>query len=88
MTPSKPNDGGREEGPSEEGGTELVFQLKLEGSRELRASVGPLQVYAYHDYPRHPWRSPLYIGARFGELRASTVLMPESRLRPFSGGRR
>jgi len=31
-------------------------------NRSRRWSLGPIEVYAYHDYSRHPWRSPLYIG--------------------------
>lgn len=56
-------------------------------AKTARWSCGPLEVWAYHDYPAHPWASPLYWGARLGRLTASGALMPNSRLRPFSGGR-
>lgn len=69
-------------------------------SSSFRFCLGPLEVYAYHDYPTHPWASPLYVGAWLwrgesehgpGDLSKSkcveTMLPPHSRLRPFSGGR-
>jgi len=55
-------------------------------NRSRRWSVGPLEVYAYHDYPTVPWRSPLYAGVRVGRYYITESYIPaDSRLRPFSG---
>jgi hypothetical protein len=57
------------------------------GSRSRRWSLGPVELYAYHDYPLNPWRSPLYAGLKVGSnYSAEVYLPPDSRLRPFSGG--
>jgi hypothetical protein len=60
---------------------------EIAGNRSRRWSVGPVEVYAYHDYPLHPWRSPLYAGLKVGsEYVGEACLLPDSPLRPFSGG--
>lgn len=61
-------------------------------NRSRRWSLGPLEVYAYHDYPLHPWRSPLYVGAWLWpghpdrSINLEALVPSDSRLRPFSGG--
>lgn len=55
------------------------------GSRSRRWSLGPLEAYAYHDYPLHPWRSPLYVGVHVGPHTAEAYIPADSVLRPFSG---
>jgi len=64
-----------------------------DSSKAARFSLGPLKFYAYHDYAFVPWRSPLYVGARFwdrgerggGLLSVEWHISPASHLRPFSG---
>lgn len=91
---SKPTDDDREEAPSANGGNAPSISgidgLSLDeyGNRTVRLSLGPIEVHVYHDYPLHPWRSPLWIGGRLGSRSFGQMLSPESRLRPFSGGRR
>jgi len=61
-------------------------------NRSRRWSLGPIEVYAYHDYSRHPWRSPLYIGGHLYRSRGFSIgsiefmIGTDSILRPFSGG--
>ena len=55
-------------------------------NRSRRASLGPIEVYAYHDYPTVPWKSPMYAGLRVGRWFSTELyISPDSRLRPFSG---
>lgn len=92
--PSEPTDGDREEAPSGEGGSDPSEggrddpYIDVVGNRTAFATAGPLQVYAHHDYPTAPWRSPLYVSVDLGPFEFHTHLSPESPLRPFSGGLR
>jgi hypothetical protein len=54
-------------------------------AKGVRAAFGPVEAYAYHDYPSRPWASPLYAGVWIGDRNAEVLLSPESPLRPFSG---
>jgi hypothetical protein len=54
-------------------------------ARGIRKGIGPVEVYAYHDYASKPWRSPLYAGVWVGSFNTEVYLSPESRFRPFSG---
>lgn len=49
-------------------------------------NLGPLEVWAYHDWPAAPWRSALFCGLAVFELPTLEVgIPPQSILRPFSG---
>lgn len=56
-----------------------------DSNRTRRWSLGPVELYAYHDYSTTPWRSPLYAGLRVGEWSTEWLVPTDSRLRPFSG---
>jgi len=57
-----------------------------EGVQSRWWSVGPLEAYAYHDYPTRPWASPLYAGLRtdVGGHSVEARFDPDSLARPFS----
>lgn len=57
-----------------------------DSNRTRRWEIGPVEIYAYHDYSTAPWRSPLYTGVRVGDDWSTEIYVsPDSRLRPFSG---
>lgn len=58
------------------------------GMRTVRPGTRWAHLYAYHDYPLAPWRSPLYLGGRLGRFTFELHLPPESPFRPLSGGAR
>lgn len=60
--------------------------MSYDANRTRRWSLGPVEVYAYHDYPTRPWASPFYAGLIVGSHYVHEVyLSSDSKLRPFSG---
>jgi hypothetical protein len=59
----------------------------MTGTSALDVGAGPVRLKAYHDYPRHPWKSPLYVRLEIGPAWLTRRLDTDSALRPFSGGR-